>query len=119
MDNVRFGVWVVLNPSSIPILVQVISPLEGRQTVLSLMGGVMTRIYGYELLREIEELAGAQERNYLFHGHFCFMGDSFVSMSVGTDGRWVNQLVRDDVPRFQFNDDSELMGEDRNDVLDF
>jgi len=26
---------------------------------------------------------------------------------------WVNQLVRDDIPRFRFFDDSELMGEDR------
>jgi len=41
-------------------------------------------------------------------------------MTVITDGHWVNQLVGEDsVPRFRFYDDSDLMGEDHNDVMDF
>jgi len=41
-------------------------------------------------------------------------------MSVVTDSHWVDQLVsKDGIPRFRFYGDSDLMGEDRNDVMDF
>ena len=48
-------------------------------------------------------------------------GDVLISMSVESNGRWVDRMVTDDVPRFRFwgsLDDTDLMGEDCNDIVD-
>jgi len=67
----------------------------------------------------MEELVGAHECLYILHLRYSWMGDSFFWMAVGTDGHWVNQLVEDNIPRFCFFNDSDWLGEDHNDVLDF
>jgi len=80
----------------------------------------MTNCLQYELVFRLEELVGEAEHLYIFYPQFEWMEDSFCHMTVITDSRWVNQLVGEDsVPRFRFYNDSDLMGEDRNDVLDF
>ena len=47
--------------------------------------------------------------------------DVLISMYVESDGRWVDRMVADDVPRFcswGSSDDADLMGEDCNDIID-
>ena len=47
-------------------------------------------------------------------------GDVLISMFIESDGKWVNHMVADDVPRFHFwasLDDTELIGEDHNDII--
>ena len=66
------------------------------------------------------ELVGAQERNYHFYPCMVMNGDVLISMSVESDGRWVDRMVADDMPRFRFwgsSDDADLMGEDHNDII--
>jgi len=58
------------------------------------------------------------EHNF-FHPHYCFMDNSLLWMLVVTDSHWVNCLVEGDVPQFYFYDNSELMGEDQNDMMDW
>ena len=75
----------------------------------------------YERMHHISELVGAQERNYHFHPHTVMNGDVLISMSMESDGRWVDCMVADDMLRFHFwgsSDDVDLMGEDRNDIID-
>ena len=54
----------------------------------------MLGIHGYETFGSVEELVGSQERNYIFQSRFCFKGDSFISMSVGTDTGDKGQFTR-------------------------
>jgi len=69
---------------------------------------------------DLEELVGEAEHLYIFYPQFEWMEDSFCHMMVITDSHWVNQLVGEgSVPRFRFYDDLDLMGEDRNDMMDF
>ena len=75
----------------------------------------------YEMMHHIPELVGAQECNYHFHPRTVMNGDVLISMSVESDGQWVDRMVADDMPRFCFwgsSDDTDLMGEDRNDIID-
>ena len=68
----------------------------------------------------ILELVGAQEHNYHFHPHTVMNGDVLISMSVESDGQWVDRMVANDVPRFCFwgsSDSADLMGEDRNNII--
>ena len=81
----------------------------------------MERSREYERIHHVSELVGAQERNYHFHPRTVMNGDVLISMSVESDGRWVDRMVADDVPRFRFwasSNDADLMGEDRNDIID-
>ena len=65
-------------------------------------------------------MVGAVEHLCIFYPRYKWMGDSFFHMTVGTDSHWVNQLVGEDtVPRFRFFNNSDLMGEDQNNVMDF
>ena len=73
------------------------------------------------MMYHISELVGAQEHNYYFHPRTVMNGDVLISMSVESDGWWVNLMVTDDVPRFHFwgsSDNADLLGEDRNDIID-
>jgi len=77
----------------------------------------MTNCLQYEAVLNLEELVGAAERVYILYPRYEWMGDSFFHMSVVTDSHWVDQLVGEDgVPRFRFYNNSDLMGEDRDDV---
>ena len=74
----------------------------------------------YERMHHISELVGAHERNYHFHPRTVMNGDVLISMSVESDGRWVDHMVANDVPRFHFwgsSDNTDLMGEDCNDII--
>ena len=82
---------------------------------------VLERNRQYERMHHISELVRAQEHNYYFHPHTVMNGDVLISMSVESDGQWVDRMVADDVPRFRFwgsLDDADLMGEDCNDIID-
>ena len=84
-------------------------------------GRVLRRSRGYEGVLYVSDLVGAQEHNYHFHPRTVMNGDVLISMSVESDGRWVDRMVADDMPRFCFwgsSDDADLMGEDRNDIID-
>ena len=73
-------------------------------------------------MADLSEMVGAVERKFHFYPKFHFMGDSFFYLSVETDGKWVDHLVRDqeETPRFRFwHASSDLTAEDRNDVWDF
>ena len=81
---------------------------------------VLERNRQYERMHHISELVRAQERNYHFHPCMVMNGDVLISMSVESDGRWVDCMVADDVPRFRFwgsSDNTVLMGEDHNDII--
>jgi len=84
--NVPSEVWVRLNPAfahiPLSLVVQATSTNASRVAIQSMMGQLTTSIHRYELLHCVEELAGARERNFIFQSRFCFMGDSFISMSV-------------------------------------
>ena len=74
----------------------------------------------YERMHHISELVRAQECNYHFYPRTVMNGDVLISMSVESDGWWVDHMVANDVPRFCFwgsSDDADLMGEDRNDII--
>ena len=81
---------------------------------------VLRQSRGYEGVRYVSDLVRAEERNYHFHPRTVMNGNVLISMSVESDGRWVDRMVADDVPRFcvwaPTNDG--LMGEDRNDIID-
>ena len=86
-----------------------------------MLEGVVEWNRQYEEMHHISELIGASERNYHFHPHTVMNSNVLISMSVESDGRWVDRMVADDVPRFRFwgsSDDADLMGEDRNDIID-
>ena len=75
----------------------------------------------YERMHHISELVGAQECNYHFHPCTVMNGNVLISMSMESDGWWVDHMVADDMPRFHFwgsLDDADLMGEDCNDIID-
>ena len=82
---------------------------------------VLERNRQYERMHHISELVGAQEHNYHFHPCTVMNGNVLISMSMESDGQWVDHMVADDVPRFHFwgsLDDTDLMGEDCNDIVD-
>ena len=73
------------------------------------------------MMYHISELVGAQEHNYHFHPHTVMNSDVLISMSMESDGQWVNSMVTNGVPRFRFwgsSDDADLMGEDCNNIVD-
>ena len=72
------------------------------------------------MMYHISDLVRAQERNYHFHPCTVMNNDVLISMSVESDGWWVNRMVADDMLRFRFwgsSDDADLMGEDRNNII--
>ena len=82
---------------------------------------VLERNRQYERMHHISEFVRAQERNYRFHPHTVMNGDVLILMSVESDGRWVDHMVADNMPRFCFwgsSDDADLIGEDCNDIID-
>ena len=86
-----------------------------------MLDGVIVRNRQYEEMHHISELVGASERNYHFHPHTVMNSDVLISMSVESDGRWVDRMVADNMLRFRFwgsLDDADLMGEDCNDIID-
>ena len=86
-----------------------------------MLEGVVERHQQYREMHHISELVGASERNYHFHPRTVMNGDVLISMSVESDGWWVDRMVADDVPRFCFwgsSDNADLMGEDHNDIID-
>ena len=86
-----------------------------------MLEGVLERNQQYEEMHHISELVGASERNYHFHPRMVMNGDVLILMSMESDGWWVDRMVADDMPRFCFwgsLDDADLMGEDRNDIID-
>ena len=85
------------------------------------MEGVVERNRQYEEMHHILELVGASERNYHFHPRTVMNGNVLISMSVESDGRWVDRMVAINMPSFRFwgsSDNADLMGEDRNDIID-
>ena len=85
------------------------------------MEQVLERNWQYERMHHISELVGAQEHNYHFHPHTVMNGNVLISMSMESDGWWVDCMVADDVPRFRFwgsSDNTDLMGEDCNNIID-
>ena len=56
----------------------------------------------YEMMHHISELVGAKECNYHFHPHMVLNSDVLIVMSVESDGKWVNQMVANKIPRFHF-----------------
>jgi len=124
--NTLSEVKVLLNPISIPIppsvviFVQAINSYSARLALTSMLDWLTTNCLQYEVVLDLEELVGEAEHLYIFYPQFKWMEDSFCHMMVITDSHWVNQLVGEvSVPRFHFYDDSALMGEDQNDVMDF
>ena len=86
-----------------------------------MLEGVVERNQQYEEMHHILELVGASECNYHFHPRMVVNGNVLISMSVESDGQWVDRMVADDMPRFCFwgsSDDVGLMGEDCNDIID-
>ena len=81
---------------------------------------ILRRSRGYGGVHYVSEVVGAQERNYHFHPRTVMNGNVLISMSVESDGHWVDRMVADDVPRFRVwaPIDDGLMGEDRNDIID-
>ena len=74
------------------------------------------------MIYHISELVRAQEHNYHFHPCTIMNGDVLISMSVESDGKWMNWIVAGDVLRFCFcasSDNTDLMGEDRNGIIDW
>ena len=105
---------------SVATFVQAVNSYSARQELTATLDRLTTNCLQYERIFCLEELRGEAERLYIFYPRFEWMEDSFCHMTVITDGRWVNQLVGEgSVPRFRFYNDSDLMGEDSNDVLDF
>jgi len=124
--NVLSGVRVLPHIVLIPIppfvatSVQAVNSYSARQELTATLDRLMMNCLQYKSVFRLEELVGEAERLYIFYPRFKWMEDSFCHMTVITDSRWVNQLVGEgSVPRFRFYDDSDLMGEDSNDVLDF
>ena len=62
---------------------------------------VLERNRQYERMHHISELVRAQEHNYHFHPCTVINGDVLISMSVESDGWWVDRMVADDVLRFR------------------
>ena len=86
-----------------------------------MLEGVVEWNWQYEEMHHISELVGASECNYHFHPCTIMNGDVLILMSMGSDGRWVDRMVANDMPRFCFwgsLDDADLMGEDCNDIID-
>jgi len=124
--NALSEVKVLLNPGLIPIppsvviFVQAVNSYSTRQELTATLDRLTTNCLQYEAVLNLEELVGEAEHLYIFYPRFEWMEGSFCHITVITDSRWVNQLVGEDsIPRFRFYDDSDLMGEDRNDVMDF
>ena len=86
-----------------------------------MLEGVLEQNRQYEEVHHISELVGAQEHNYHFHPCTVMNGDVLISMSMESDGQWVDCMVADNMPRFRFwgsSDDADLMGEDCNNIID-
>jgi len=124
--NVPFEVLARLNLALLPIpplvilVVQSVNSYDNRLVISATLDRLTTNCLQYEAVLNLEELVGAAERLYILYPQYEWMGDSFFHMSVITDGHWVDQLVGEDgFPRFRFYDDLDLMGEGRDNVMDF